>query len=108
MKYTILQIPAEDRRDYKFMWFDYAINHGFDIDDYLRVYEGEIEPNERGPLATLEQLFFIFNVNQPEDFKGHSLSVSDIVILNGKYYYVDNIGYREIPESYLSGFNYEN
>ena len=43
-----------------------------------------------------------FNTDRPKDFKGHSLSVSDIVVLhqNGENtaHYVDRTGYRDVPE----------
>lgn len=58
----------------------------------------------------MEGLYEQFNLARPEDFRGHSLSVSDIVALrqNGvvSSHYVDSIGFREVPgfirpESYL-------
>jgi len=58
----------------------------------------------------LEGLYTKFNVDQPEDFRGHSLSVSDIVALKTddvvSFHYVDSIGFRELrgfmkPENYL-------
>lgn len=59
--------------------------------------------------ATLENLFEIFNINRPEDFTGHSLSVSDIIALKQdgvvSYHYCDNVGFQELPgfmsENYL-------
>ena len=43
-----------------------------------------------------------FNIQRPADFTGHSLSVSDVVVLNDgstvKAYYVDSIGFAELPE----------
>lgn len=51
---------------------------------------------------TLEDIFFKFNMDHPDDFKGHSLSVSDVVVLQRDGYttahYVDVIGYQEVPE----------
>ena len=44
----------------------------------------------------LEELFKIFNIKIPEDFKGHSLSVSDIVEIDGKNYYCDFVGWEEL------------
>ena len=42
------------------------------------------------------------NIDHPKDFKGHSLSVSDVVVLhqNGQdtAHYVDSFGYKEVPE----------
>lgn len=48
----------------------------------------------------LEKLYIKFNVNYPEDFQGHRMSVSDIVALktNGvvSYHYVDIVGFKEL------------
>lgn len=60
--------------------------------------------------AMLEGLYTKFNVERPEDFRGHSLSVSDIVALKTdavvSFHYVDSIGFQELqgfmkPENYL-------
>ena len=49
----------------------------------------------------LDNLFMRFNVERPEDFTGHSLSVSDVIALKRqndvKYYYVDSVGFKELP-----------
>ena len=57
------------------------------------------------PLAsgtTLEDIYRTFNVNHPADFKGHSLSVSDVVVLhqNGQdtAHYCDSVGFQQVPE----------
>lgn len=59
--------------------------------------------------AMLEGLYTKFNLDHPEDFRGHSLSVSDIVALKTdsvvSYHYVDSIGFKELhgfmPDNYL-------
>ena len=54
------------------------------------------------PVSLLESLYEKFNLYLPEDFKGHSLSVSDIVALKQdnkvSCYYVDLLGFKELPE----------
>ena len=54
------------------------------------------------PSDTLEKLFQRFNIDIQQDFKGHSLSVSDIVVISGKgeekAYYCDSVGFKEVPE----------
>ena len=57
------------------------------------------------PLAagtTLEDIYRTFNVDHPADFKGHSLSVSDVVVLhqNGQdtAHYCDSVGFQQVPE----------
>ena len=54
------------------------------------------------PDTTLDNIYDQFNINRPADFTGHSLSVSDIVVLhrNGQdtAHYVDSIGFADVPE----------
>lgn len=68
-----------------------------DRSNYELVYSAALLPGN-----TLEKLYEKFNVNLPRSFKGHSLSVSDIIVLNkgGKEtaYYCDSIGFKEVPE----------
>ena len=49
----------------------------------------------------LEELYVTFNLRRPPDFSGHSLSVSDVVVLNREgqagAFYVDRIGFKELP-----------
>ena len=49
----------------------------------------------------LEELYLTFNLKRPPDFRGHSLSVSDVVVLNregqAEAFYVDRIGFKELP-----------
>ena len=93
MHYKIKQMTK--RTDYRFMDYDFAIKNGFDINDYETVYEGETGP-ETNVYLVLEDLFTIFNIERPEDFKGHSLSTSDIVELDGVNYYCDFVGWKKL------------
>ena len=72
-------------------------------DDYELVYEG-IVGEFRGN-ATLEGIFTQFNTNQPADFTGHSLSVSDVIVISvddkDMAYYCDSFGFTEMPEFFL-------
>ena len=64
---------------------------------YKKVYEGEVE--EQGSvLKTLDHLFEKFNYQPPSDFHGHSLSVSDVVALDGVNYYCDIYTWVNIKE----------
>ena len=94
MKYKIYQVDPHDC-DYAFEWWSWAQDR-FNFNDYTLTYEGEIEVEDVN--KTLEDLFTKFNIKRPEDFKGHSLSVSDIVELDGKYYYCDNVGWTDITK----------
>lgn len=93
MKYRLLQLDIDNSR-YAFMPYAFAETHGFDKADYHLAYEG-VMPNG-DPEIVLEALFSIFNHQRPKDFHGHSMSVSDIVELDGKTYYCDSIGFVEI------------
>ena len=66
-------------------------------ENYEKVYSSPLTPG-----ITLDHIFQKFNINHPEDFTGHSLSISDIVVLheNGKTgaFYVDHSGFTIIPD----------
>ena len=71
-----------------------------DRDNYNLVYEAELKPG-----TSLDDLYYQFNMQHPEDFRGHSMSVSDIVVLHqgdeDKAFYVDRFGFTEVPEFLL-------
>lgn len=72
-------------------------------ENYTLLYVGELsELQKETQGATLEAIFEKFNLDHPEDFRGHSLSVSDIVVLhqNGQNtaHFVDSFGYTEISD----------
>ena len=72
-------------------------------ENYTLLYVGELsELQKETQGATLEAIFEKFNLDHPEDFRGHSLSVSDIVVLhqNGQNtaHFVDSFGYTDIPD----------
>ena len=100
-RFTIWQIREGSPADaFEFMGMDYIRQKGMEIrpEDYREVYVGALVPG-----TTLEDLYVQFNVpKMPEDFTGHSLSVSDIVVIhkNGEdhAFYVDRFGYEEVPE----------
>ena len=73
-------------------------------DNYELVYSAELTPG-----TSLEDIYTRFNIDHPKDFKGHSLSVSDVVVLhqNGQdtAHYVDSFGYKDVPE-FLQPENY--
>ena len=101
--YAIYQLKCEDSTtDLRFMGSDWLQKKGLEPnrDNYDLVYIGRLYPSENR-LDTLERLYQTFNIDHPEDFRGHSLSVSDIVALKEQgvvsYHYVDSIGYTELP-----------
>ena len=66
---------------------------------YNKIYEGhtsDLQIKEGSVAVTLEDIYRKFNIDRPEDFKGHSLSVSDVVVLMDKAYYVDSSGFKAL------------
>lgn len=67
------------------------------LDDYSVIYTSELsDDGDSSDLQLCEVVFRLFNINRPDDFVGHSLSVSDIVEMNGNYYYCDNFGFVKL------------
>lgn len=97
--YTIFQLNDEDikvLREHKLFesWEFLTRRSEFDFNQYKKVYENEIEGET--PADILETLFQMFNLRHPWDFKGHSLSVSDVVILDDVKYYCDCYGWVNV------------
>lgn len=65
-------------------------------ENYAKVYGFEGSMGEESTSAKLEAIFTAFNHNHPIGFRGHSLSVSDVVSLNGEYYFCDSFGFKKI------------
>ena len=105
--FSIYQLKRGDEtRDLRFEPYDRltAAGHAVDPVNYDLIYSAPLAPG-----TSLEAIFTRFNIDHPKDFKGHSLSVSDVVVLhqNGQdtAHYVDSIGYRQTPE-FLQPQNY--
>ena len=109
--FLIYQIRRGGELDaYRFMNYDYLQSKGVTPErgGYDAIYTGGFM--DYGNVRTnLDMIYQRFNVDHPADFKGHSLSVSDIVALkqNGvvSCHYVDSIGFREMP-NFLKPENY--
>ena len=98
--FTIYQLKDGDgMRDYHFEPYDRLQAAGLSVEaaNYDLIYTAELTPG-----TSLEDIYTRFNIDHPKDFRGHSLSVSDIVVLhqNGEdtAHYVDSFGYKEVPE----------
>lgn len=98
--YAIYQYhQADNEMGYQYMSLDFIEKMGMSVkgSDYQMMYQGVLEAQD-----TLEDLYIKFNIDRPEDFEGHSMSTSDVVILKRdgemKAYYVNDIGFRELPE----------
>lgn len=82
---------------------DHALSVPVPAEYYLPVFNGDILCPEQLPnakdqraLAVLEQAFFIFNYAHPNGYCGRSLSVGDVVKLEGKYYLCAVQGFQEV------------
>lgn len=105
-KFQIYQLPGGDKyHGVRFEGLDRLKAEGVQLnkDDYELVYEGLV--GEFRGNATLEGIFTQFNTDHPEDFRGHSLSVSDVIVISvdGKdtAYFCDSFGFTEMPEFFL-------
>ena len=95
INYSVLQLRHPTM--YMFMSYDYAKEHNFSLDDYKEVYSNSIDSHNDPLEETLEGIFVLFNIDRPQDFKGHSMSVSDIIKLeDGRLFYVNSVGFEEI------------
>lgn len=99
MKYKIYQLIDPRKIRYGFMEINFIEEKGIKIspEDYKIVYEGEIQ-GHNDPNIMLENLFATLNSgNLPGDYYGHSLSMSDVVELEGLgLYYVDRVGFEKL------------
>ena len=109
--YAILQLRRTDETVYeRFESYEALKRQGKEpnIDHYDVVYVAPLS-SYTDQTAMLEGLYTKFNVERPEDFRGHSLSVSDIVALkqNGvvSCHYVDSRGFKALPD-FLKPENY--
>lgn len=102
-KFSIYQLKDDDSLRYiRFEGLERLQKEGGKVerDNYNLVYEAELKQG-----TTLDDLYYQFNMEQPADFRGHSMSVSDIVVLHqgdeDKAFYVDRFGFTEVPEFLL-------
>lgn len=98
--YSIYQLKRdEDMRDYSFASMDELNRKGLTVnpDNYEKVYEAPKTAED-----TLDSIYYRFNMEHPADFRGHSLSVSDVIVFheNGvdTAHYVDSYGFTAIPD----------
>ena len=98
--FSIYQLKGgNETLDYRFEPLDSIHRNGLSVkpENYELVYEAPMTAKDN-----LESIYTRFNVDRPADFTGHSLSVSDIVVLHqdGKdtAHYCDRVGFSEVPE----------
>ena len=96
-----LKVTANNR-DVRFIRLQAAtdiLGRSPNIGDYDKVYETTREAlglKPADPETLLEKIYSIFNIYRPDDYKARSLSVSDVVTLDGTAYYVDSFGFKKI------------
>lgn len=101
--FSIYQLKYDDSLHYiRFEGLTRLHKEGNEVerDNYDLVYEAGLKPR-----TSLDDLYYEFNMQHPKDFRGHSMSVSDIVVLHkgdeDKAFYVDTFGFTEVPEFLL-------
>ena len=88
--YQILQLKdIPENHGYFFMSLD-------TLNRYKVVYCDTIDTDCLNIHEFLESMFTKFNINHPKDFRGHSLSVSDVVYINNGYWFCDDFGWKKI------------
>lgn len=104
--YEILQIKEGSNGEaYRFLKMSHVQASGMQVSvaDYESKYKEAWKPGE-----TLETIYERFNIHRPEDFTGHSLSVSDVVVLESetekKAFYVDSFGFSELKDFFVERF----
>ena len=98
--FSIYQLKdGDETRDYRFEPYDRLQAAGLTVDraNYELVYTAPLVPG-----TSLDDIFTRFNIDHPKDFKGHSLSVSDVVVLHqdgqDTAHYVDRGDFKQVPE----------
>ena len=98
--FSIYQLKdGDETRDYRFEPYDRLQAAGLAVDraNYELVYTAPLVPG-----TSLDDIFTRFNIDHPKDFKGHSLSVSDVVVLHqggqDTAHYVDRGDFKQVPE----------
>lgn len=100
--FEIYQIRRVDEtRDVRFEPYERLLKAGIkpDFKTYDKMYEADVSMlSGKSTGEKLESAFYVFNQERPEDFKGHSLSVSDVVVLDDTAYYVDSVGFKLLKD----------
>jgi hypothetical protein len=95
MKYRFFVNVEKDEQGRNVGFFGYEAGHALEL-----AYQGEVDAPD--DLTCCEWLFERFNIAHPVDYRNRSMSVGDVVVLDGgKAYTCANIGFREIilPEN---------
>ncbi|MDO4650015.1 MAG: YodL domain-containing protein [Eubacteriales bacterium] len=109
ISYRLYQLREnlESKVPLHFMDMRYLQSRGLAVEgqNYALVYSGNTGKGNSTE-EVLESLYERFNLHHPDDFRGHSLSVSDVIVLHeegrDQAYYVDSFGFQQVPEFFAS------
>ena len=93
IKYRLYQVNEEHFRDVAFESYDRVKER---LGEPQRDWYDCVYEFEWGDYITPDDLYEMFNLHRPEDFKGHSLSVSDVVEMPDGFWYCDSFGWVEL------------
>lgn len=95
--YEFYKLKKEYRREKGNIGFEYRDDVLEDSnlywEDFEKVYEGEVEQEDI--IEAMEDLFYKFNMAHPVDYRHASMSVGDVLIVDGEPYYVDSMGFEK-------------
>lgn len=99
--YKIYQLSSSSANDRLFAGSSELKSLGLlpEFSKYKKMYESELSTLSDKPISVstgLEKIYTKFNIDRPADFKGHSLSVSDVVVWDKTPYFVDDIGFKKL------------
>ena len=91
--------PDEPTAKLLFMNSGYLAKKGLAVDfsNYEQTYRAALRPGD-----TLDRIYERFNIHRPEDFHGHSLSVSDLIVVRqsagARVFFVDSFGFKDVTQ----------
>ena len=102
--YAIYQLkPGEEYHLLRFAGLSELQGQAVDKEHYQLVYAVTLDGSaSMDTMSLLEELYMKFNLQRPDDFAGHSMSVSDVVVLRRdeevRSYYTDSFGFEQLPD----------
>ena len=102
VKYSVYQLKKTEE-GMKLLHMTYKnVEHQLNTSNYEKVWEDELSYNEdkEDPVRVIASKL---GKDLPKGFYGHMISVSDIIVINDESaYYVDAVGYKELPIDFVS------
>lgn len=100
--FSIYQLKKDAPRELFFEGYESIVQdgHTVSLENYDKIYTAPFETGET--VTTLDGIYQQFNTDRPADFTGHSLSVSDLVVIDYPgsltVHYVDRFGFTSLPD----------